>query len=544
MTKPSSPFSSRKPTLTARVSSSLQKAAALYAAGRYAEALEVAERNQEPNNPQWIDLSAACLDALGSKTEARRIWEDGLSRYPDYANFHLNLGRLLQEMGALGEAEKSYRRFLAVNRKSPPALGNLGRILAASRRYEEAETCFRQTLVLQRDMPEILDDLALVLRQVGRYEEAEAAARKAMAQKPDFAPFLVTYGTIQMELHRHEEAERYFRKALALYSEHPRGNFQLGCLMLYLGRWEEGWRRYEYRYHPKCFPLQPYPIPKVACPRWNGENLAGKSLLIVAEQGLGDFIQFGRYTRVLKDLGAARITLICAPPLKSLLATLEGVDTVVSDDRAVALPEHDYWTYPLSIPLHLETTPDNVPGTLPYLLAADADRVEHWREKLALPGLKVGLVWKGNPSHPNDKNRSLPGLETLARLWEVPGVFFVSLQKTPEGPDGSELPGNQPILNMGSALRDFADTAAVIEHLDLVITVDTSVAHLAGALGKPCWVLLPFIRTDWRWLHGRSDSPWYPGIMRLFRQPGPGDWASVMGEVVAELKACVTPRVS
>lgn len=202
------------------------------------------------------------------------------------------------------------------------------------------------------------------------------------------------------------------------------------------------------------------------------------------------------------------------------------------------MPPHDYWTLLLSIPRYLGTDLRSIPGALPYLYA-QPERIAHWRPRLPSSGFQVGLVWQGNRRHRNDHNRSLAGLAALRSLWTVSGVSFVSLQREPD--QASALTADQPILSLGAELRDFADTAAVISLLDLVISVDTAVAHLAGALGRPCWVLLPAMGTDWRWLQRRDDSPWYPGVMRLFRQTDPRDWTSTVATLAEALRERAHP---
>jgi hypothetical protein len=246
-------------------------------------------------------------------------------------------------------------------------------------------------------------------------------------------------------------------------------------------------------------------------------------------------IQFCRYSVVLKAMGAARISVVCHPGLKVLFGTLSGVDEVFSFNESVPASGWDFWTPPMSLPHYCQTRLDSVPAPIPYLAAHPAS-VEKWFRQLP-SGLRVGLVWKGNPRFENDGDRSLPSLAALAPLGRVAGVRFVSLQKGPGEDEARCPPPGLSVLALGDALADFADTAALVTNLDLVISVDTAVAHLAGALGKPCWVLLPDYRTDWRWLSERSDTPWYPERMRLFRQPsGSDDWSSVVvavGEALA-----------
>jgi hypothetical protein len=295
------------------------------------------------------------------------------------------------------------------------------------------------------------------------------------------------------------------------------------------GRFEEGWACLEARnwYAPWAAHL--------GCPRWQGETLAGKSVLIGYEPGHGDMIQYCRYAAELKAQGAAAITLICHPALKTLFATVEGVDTVLSFDDPMPASGWDFWTPPLSIPYYCKTRLDSIPAKIPYLRAA-ADSIRKWAALIPKDGLRAGLVWKGNPLFDNDADRSLPSLDVLAPLGAVDGVKFISLQKGAGEEEAMHPPGGLHLTHLGSQLTDFADTAAVIANLDLVICVDTAVAHLAGALGKPCWVMLPDYKTDWRWMSERTDSPWYPGVMRLFRQTTMGDWSDVVADMVDALK--------
>ncbi len=241
-------------------------------------------------------------------------------------------------------------------------------------------------------------------------------------------------------------------------------------------------------------------------------------------------MQFVRYTAELKRRGAATVRVQCRPPLAELLATATGVDGVVGSERP---PAHDFWVFALSLPHLLAARLDTIPAALPYVRAG-ADRLATWAPRLP-PGPRIGLVWKGSPDHANDAQRSLGSLSALAPLWSVPGVSFVSLQHGLAGDEAQELAGAQPLWHLGGAIADFADLAAVVAQLDLVICVDTAVAHVAGALGQPVWVMLPAARTDWRWLEGRTDSPWYPGVMRLWRQAHPGAWAPVVDRIAQAL---------
>jgi hypothetical protein len=275
----------------------------------------------------------------------------------------------------------------------------------------------------------------------------------------------------------------------------------------------------------------------LSCPQWSGEPLAGKSLLVWQEDGLGDMLQFSRYFALLKAQGAAHIAFACAPALHRLMARVDGVDAVLDHDAAMAgASSYDCWTSLLSAPLYLRTTIDTIPRATQF--AVEPALVEQWQPVLdALPpGRKIGLVWKGNAKHHNDANRSIPSLAPLAPLWSVPGLSFVSLQKGQGEDEARDPPAGQPLLDLGAKVTDFADSAALVAQLDLMICVDTSIAHLAASLGKPCWVMLPERDIDWRWLHGRDDSPWYPHALRLFHRAAGEDWPTSIERV---RQACV-----
>ncbi|MDD5118512.1 MAG: tetratricopeptide repeat protein, partial [Sulfuricurvum sp.] len=344
----------------------------------------------------------------------------------------------------------------------------------------------------------------------------------AVQLDPQYTEAYRNLGMMYKALHRYEEAETAYKEALKITPDCVRTQANLGYLLLELGRYPEGWPLYETRYDPRINPT--FPAYEFSFAQWRGEPLRGKTILLVSEQGYGDDIQFVRFAALLKERGA-RITLMCKQPLQRLFSILPEIDHLI--DMTETPQKHDYWNFLLSVPLYLGTTMETIPDRLPYLQI-----LPEWsNEKLTLPvgGFKVGLVWKGSAEHGNDSNRSLPRLGMLEPLWSVPNVTFVSLQKEML----SDNQTKQPIIER--EIDDFADTAVLISQLDLVICVDTSIAHLCGALGKTCWVLLPFIGCDWRWMNDRDDSPWYPKVMRLFRQTNPNKWDETIAKIVLEL---------
>jgi Flp pilus assembly protein TadD len=434
----------------------------------------------------------------GDTARAETCFRNAVRLAPDFAEAHANLGLLLDKRGVADAAEASYRRSIELNPAYSETHLNLGALLANKKRFEEAEAAYRKAIALKPDSPVAWSNLGVLLACMKREAEAEQCCRTAMALDQSYAT----------------------------------ARFNLSYVLLRQGRFEEGWHCLEARHWYAVLAAH------FAFPRWQGEALAGKSLLIGYEAGHGDMIQFFRYAALLKAQGAASIAIICHPSLKALFATLQGVDRIIAFDEQIPSSGWDYWTPLFSIPYYCNTRLDSIPAKIPYL-QAEPSRVAKWASLIPQTGFRVGLVWKGNPKFENDADRSLPSLDVLAPLGAIAGVNFVSLQKGAGEDEAAHPPAALPLTNLGPRLQDFADTAAVVMNLDLVICVDTAVGHLAGALGKPCWVLLPAYKTDWRWLTDRSDSPWYPGVMRLFRQSTMGDWTAAVGEAATALKHLV-----
>lgn len=442
--------------------------------------------------------------------------------------------RLMDEGDYLG-AEQCFRRALTVTPNFPEALVNLGWLRTRARDGEEAEACYRQAIGLHPGViqPRLL--LGVLLMDGKRFEAAEVVYRQALRVAPEAPEIWSNLGVLLACLKREQEAEHCYRTALALDDSYGKARFNLSYVLLRQGRFAEGWLCLEardwYGYLARHFTF----------PRWQGEPLAGRSLFIGCEAGHGDMIQFCRYVSVLKQQGAARIALLCHPGLKHLLASLHGVDELFSLHDEVPRSGWDFWTPPLSLPFYCQTRLDTIPAELPYLYAESAS-TGRWSKWLSSGRFRIGLVWKGSAQFENDADRSLPSLATLAPLASLSGIQWVSLQKGQGEDQARQPPVGLDILPLGETLEDFADTAGLVSCLDLIISVDTGVAHLAGALGKPCWVLLPDYRTDWRWLVGRVDSPWYPGVVRLFRQASAGDWPPVIASVVEALGVWMAER--
>ncbi|WP_153116333.1 tetratricopeptide repeat protein [Rhodocyclus tenuis] len=445
----------------------------------------------------------------------------------------------------LAQAEASFREAIGLVPAFAEAHANLALLLDQSGNKVEAEEHYRLALDCNPECVQTQLNFGAMLAQQKRFAEAEHAYRRALALRPDSAVAWSNLGVLQACCKDEAAAETSYRRAIALDADYALARFNFSYLLLRQGRFDEGWACLEAR--DWYAPLERH----LTCPRWRGEDLDGKSILIGFEAGHGDMIQFCRYAALLKERGAARVDLLCHPGLKTLFATLAAVDQLIGLDDELPATDWDYWTPPMSIPFHCRTRLETIPVSLPYL-HADPEKAARWAALLQLADvdgaasgrreLRVGLVWKGNPHFENDVERSLPGLPLLAALGSLAGVRFVSLQRGAGEDEAADPPAGLHLMNLGPQLADFSATAAVIANLDLVISVDTAVAHLAGAMGKPCWLLLPDYKTDWRWLTGRSDSPWYPGVMRLFRQPAGGGWGPVIDEVRHALAALVAPR--
>ena len=425
-----------------------------------------------------------------------------------------------------------FREALELAPQMGEAHANLGWLAEAAGRLDEADAHYQRAVALRPTQLTILLNHAALLARLKRFDEALATCWNAVQLDPGHAASWSNLGVLLAQLGQHADAETCCRRSLSLDPAYPKAHINLSYLCLRDGRYDEGWVHYAWR------GWQCDLSGRIDTPRWNGEPLAGRSVLVGMEAGFGDMIQFCRFASLLKRAGARQVTLLCPPPLLALMATLDGVDECLPADAVLPPRRWDWWVSAMSLPGLLGCRLETLPAGGPYL-CADAAAALHWRARLPASPLQVGLVWKGNPVFENDDERSLPSIDLLAPLAEVPGVHFVSLQK---GAGEDEAMRSPVALHLGGELQDFADTAALVQALDLVICVDTAVAHLAGALGKPCWVLLPHHMTDWRWGAAGTGSPWYPGSLRLFRQPARGDWRPVVAQLGAALRGGQIPR--
>ncbi len=496
-------------------------------AGRLAEAEALCNGilAAQPDEPNAIHLLGVIAHQAGRLGDAIAHLRRATKLAPDVALYHANLGEMCRLAGRVDEAVAEGRRAVALKSDYPEAFANLGVALYELKKFDEAAASHRRAIALKPDFALAHSGLGNTLYALKRFDEAIAAYRHAIALAPGFADAWSNLGTALHHSGHFEEAIATLRRALALAPDHANARSGLGILLLMRGDFAEGFDEYEWRLQSSevkgpRFPQRP----------WQGENLAGKNIYVQAEQGFGDTIQFARYLPLLQARAGAVSFRVHQSLVTLMQESLSGIG--IFGDRGTPAPA-DCEVALLSLPRLFKTRLETIPAATPYL-RPPAEIAKAWQARLgALAGLKVGVAWAGRPEHVNNFRRSTD-LAALAPLLSLPGISFVSLQV---GPPAAELKKKAApaVVDLSPNLVDFAETAGAVAVLDLVITVDTSVAHLAGALGKPVWVMLPAV-TDWRWLLGREDNPWYPA-MRLFRQRAGEVFADVVGRVTAELAA-------
>jgi tetratricopeptide (TPR) repeat protein len=503
---------------------SLQERKFAEARASFEEALRIWPDFAEAHNSMGVLLREA-----GEHSGACACFENALGLKDDFAAAHNNLGKAHEGEGRLEDAARCYRRAVELQPNGTLFLINLGNALVSQGQPDEAIPLYRRAIGLQPAEAAYLSNLGNALTLVGRPDEGEAYCRQALRLKPDFADAYHNLGITFGARGAIERALEFNAEALRLSPDHVGARNCQAMWRLQMGDFARGWEDYEWRW--KKAKVTPREFTQ---PLWDGSPLEGRTILIHTEQGLGDTLQFIRYAPLIKRRGGTLI-VECPTALGPLLAGCAGIDRLIA--RGAPPPPFDVHAPLLSLPRILGTTLANVPAEVPYLVA-DADLVESWRSELSgIPGIKIGIAWQGNPRFPADCMRSIP-LTHFTPLAQVEGVRLFSLQK---GAGREQLPAVSsylPVIDLADRLDEttggFMDTAAVMKSLDLVVTSDTAVAHLAGGLGVPVWVALG-VGSDWRFLQGREDSPWYP-TMRLFRQTQMRDWDSVFDRIAAELR--------
>jgi tetratricopeptide (TPR) repeat protein len=539
-------------------------------AGNHQKAVELVEKAiaNDPQKPQFHNTLGLLLEALGEFERAACAYQNALLLKPDYAEAYHNMAILLQSQQQYAAAVENCRRAVSLKPDYAEAYNTMAFSLEKQQRYAEAIENYEQAVWLKPDFAEAHNHLGVVLlNEQGRSAEAIESYNRALQADPDYAEAhnnlgiaLKDQGQFAEAITRFEQALRLdpdfaeahynlanslwdegrcteaidgYRRAIRLRPDYAEAHWNMSLTFLLSGNFAEGWKEYGWR--RKADPKTLGRCERSGTPRWDGESFRGKRLFVHCEQGLGDNIQFVRYLPMVKARGGT-VVLETPRPLIGLLRDFPGIDELVEHRPDQGPATHfDVYASLLDMPSIFGTTLETIPAEVPYI-GADPAKVEYWRDKLAGPGFKVGIVWAGSPTHGNDRYRSCK-LQCFAPLTEIGGVSLYGLQKGSAAAEIDELAGTMPITSLSQEFEDFTDTAAAIENLDLVISVDTSVLHLAGAMGKTVWAILPYA-PEWRWMLNRRDSPWYP-TMKLFRQDTRNGWGAVLHRVAEELRVTV-----
>ncbi len=470
----------------------------------------------EPNSAELYSNLADALMMQNHFEEAITYYQQALTLQPNSAEVHNYLGVALQQK-RIEEATAHYQQAVNLEPKAPGAHINLGNVLREQGQLQTAITHYRRAVTLDPHFPEAHYILGAALTEEGQLQMAILHYQRALALNPNYLDAYNNLGVALMEEGQLQSAITRYQQALALNPNSARVHYNLSLALLKSGDFQQGFAEHEWRWQTEDTPNRPF-----FQPLWDGSSLEGKTILLHGEQGLGDQIQFIRYVPLVAQY-KGRIVVECSPPLARLFTTIVGISQIIT--RGESLPKFDVHAPLMSLPEILGTTLETIPATIPYLHPMAS--IPLGLETSPNVRLKVGIVWGGNLRFKGDHKRSC----TLSYFLKLlnPNIAFFSLQKGPQVDELTKLSPQVPIQDLSSQLNDFADTASIVAQLDLIISVDTSVAHLAGALGKPTWVLLPF-SPDWRWMLKRDDSPWYP-TMRLFRQSHRGDWVGVFEQV-------------
>jgi len=521
----------------AEASEDIEAAARYYRTGHLQQAEQLYRQvlQHAPNHPVALHWLGVIAYQNGRHDTAVELTGKAIASTPQIPQFHNTLGVALNALGRFDEAIAAYQQALKLTPDYADAHYNMGNSLASLGRYAAAVEQYNQALSVKPDDAYTYFNMGVALQKLGRHADAIESFSTVIQLNHDPAEAYKAMAASQQLLGRHTEAINSFRQALRFKPDCTQSHCDLGSVLLQTGNFTEGWREYVWRLYNNKSWMQHYQN----IPRWDGSDFAGKRLLVLCEQGLGDNIQFVRYLPMVKERGGT-VILGVYKQLYGLLKDFPCVDEIVCTLPDGSRPiEFDLCSPILDMPGIFGTTLETIPAQVPYLYA-DRCKADNWRKKLTGPDFKVGIVWGGRfRLDESDGNRGCgPGY--FARLTEIPGVRLYDLQKGPTANQIRDLSDEITITNLGGEFEDFTDTAAAIENLDLIISVDTSVLHLAGAMGKPTWALLRFAG-DWRWLLDRQDSPWYP-TMKLFRQKNPGDWPDVFDRVAEELQKLISRK--
>jgi len=476
------------------------------------------------------------LDLIGQTNTAIENFRLALTHKPDFADAYNNLGAALENQKDYAAAETNYRQAIQLKPDFADAQNNLANVLYRLDRIDDAQICYQKAIQIQPDRADFYYNLAQTLKDRHQFESAIETYQQAIRIKPDLADAYNNLGVIFQEQGKLVDALENYEQAIKLDRNFADAHWNYALALLLSENFTQGWQEFEWRFYKNNW-QRTYPF-RYDLLKWDGSNFAGKRLYVHDEQGLGDTLQFIRYLPLVKARGGT-VIFETRQPLLNLLKEFPGVDELVerSNDGQPAVPSDCYIPL-LSLPRLFQTRLKSIPADWRYI-SANPGKVKYWRKQLLAKGFKVGLVWAGKSSHVNDERRSL-SLQCLAPLADLPGIQLYGLQKGDAAKQDDGIGPRILSLNLGQHFEDFTDTAGVIQNLDLVISVDTSVAHLAAAMGKPVWTILPFA-PDWRWMLKREDSPWYP-TMKIFRQPEPGDWESVIDQVKDDLQTLASRK--
>jgi Flp pilus assembly protein TadD len=514
------------------------QALALFRGGRLAEAKRIARRilTDQPKHAQALHLLGVALSQQGNHTEGLRFIDAAMQVEGESASIYNSRGNVLVALHRLGEAVASYDKAIALKSDFAEAFCNRGGALQELKRFDEAVASYDQAIALKPDSAEAFCNRGLALQELNRFDDAVASYDTAIALRPDYAEAFCSRGTTLQALKRLNEALASYDKTIALKPDYADGYRNRALVRLLMGRYREGWSDYEWRWGAKGSPSRRLDI---NVPTWQGEDLTGRHLLVFSEQGLGDVIQFVRYLPLLTKPEGKITFLVPAKLTRLLRPSIQAVEIIGGLNEAHHL---DLQVALLSLPYRFDTELSSIPNKVPYL-KAEPELEARWSARIGAHGFKIGIAWQGNPSGTIDEGRSVP-LQDFVPLSRIPGVRLISLQKHVGLDQLADLPKDVEIETLDddfdSGLDAFIDTAAVMTNLDLVITADTAIAHLAGALGRPTWVALKHV-PDWRWLLDREDCPWYP-TARLFRQSRRDDWASVFARINQEVQTLGNAR--
>jgi len=493
----------------------LQKAAGLYA--------EIVRH--QPDSMDALFMLGIINAQTGNLNAAAEYFRKLIAIHPAHTGAYYNLGNVYRDQGQFSEAFKCYQKTIQLNPGHAEAFINIGIIFRMQGRFDEEAACYQKAIQLNPCSAEAFYNLGHSFFQKEQFDKALACYEKVTQLNPHSIHAYLNMGLVLTIKGRFDEAISVYEKTSRLEPENPEAHWNLANVLLLTGNFEQGWKEYMWLWKTNDYIRRRRPFTQ---PSWDNSetDIRGRTILLYAEYGFGDTIQFIRYAPLFAEQGA-KVIVECQRELASLLQNAEGIQKVIPYGEQ--LPEFDAHCSLMMLPALFNTAIGNIPNKVPYL-TPNPVLVERWREKIGhdTAKLKAGIVWSGVSTR-----KKFCSLEAFSPLAQLQGVSFYSLQKGKTAQDATLNPGGMQLYDYTSEMHDFSETAALIENLDLVISIDTSVAHLAGAMGKPVWTLLPFV-PDWRWLLNRDDSPWYP-TMRLFRQPSPGDWKSVITDIADAL---------